>query len=116
MSSVDQMTGQSEQAKARQRSQGRVSLWLGTAATAMLVCPLLPAPVPTWVRFLPVYFIVPLGIAAIVSGLVALRRMRNKEGADPFWARAGIAFGTVAVVLPLAVLVWAFWALSQAYD
>lgn len=80
----------------------------------MMVWPLLPVPVPTWARLLPVYLIVPVGIAAIVAGIVALRRMRDREGADPFRARAGVTLGAVAIVLPLAVIVWAIWALNQA--
>ncbi|MFF4234022.1 hypothetical protein [Streptomyces sp. NPDC001820] len=116
MSSVEQMAGSSEQVAARQQSRGTTSLVLGAVAVALMVCPLLPVPVPMWVRFLPVYFFVPVGISAVVSGIVALRRMRGREGADRFRARAGVALGTAAVVIPLAVIVWAIWALSQAYQ
>ena len=77
---------------------------------------MLPAPVPMWVRLLLVYSIVPLGISAVVSGIVALRRMRGREGADPFRARAGVVLGTMAVVIPLVLIVWASWALNQAYQ
>lgn len=115
MSSVEQMAGSSEQVAVRPPSRGATSLVLGAVAVAMMVCPLLPAPVPMRVRFLPVYFIVPVGISAVVSGIVALRRMRGWEGVDRFRARAGVALGTVAVVVSLAVIVWASWALSQAY-
>ena len=116
MSSVEQIADSSEQVAARRQLPGTTSLVLGVVAVAMMVCPLLPAPVPLWVRFFPVYFIVPVGISALVSGIVALRRMRGRERADRFRARAGVALGTAAVVIPLAVIVWAIWALSQAYQ
>ncbi|MFE0173326.1 hypothetical protein ACFWZ2_13485 [Streptomyces sp. NPDC059002] len=116
MTSAEQTTGSGEQVTVRVRPRGTTSLALGAAAVAMIICPLLPVPVPTWVRFLPVYFIVPAGIGAVASGLVALRRMRTQKGADPFRARAGVMLGTVAIVLPLAVILWAIWALSQAYE
>ncbi|MGW0737069.1 hypothetical protein [Streptomyces sp. NPDC002851] len=61
------------------------------------------------------YFIMLVGICAVVSGVVALRRIRGREGVDRFRARACVALGTVAVVVPLAVAMWAIWELSQAY-
>ncbi|EPH41027.1 hypothetical protein STRAU_5905 [Streptomyces aurantiacus JA 4570] len=83
----------------------------------MMVWPfVLPEPVPMRVRWFPVYWIVPAGIGAVVSGIVALRRARGQQEADPFRARAGVALGTAAIVLPLAVIVWAMWALSHAYQ
>ena len=115
MNSVEQMAGSSELVAGRQQSRGTTSLVLGAVAVAMMVCPLLPAPVPMWVRLLPVYFIVPVGISAVVSGTVALRGMRGWEGADRFRARAGVALGTAVVVIPLVVIVWGIWALNQAY-
>ncbi|MGW2080594.1 hypothetical protein ACWCOW_27270 [Streptomyces sp. NPDC001939] len=115
MSSVDQTAGSSEQLTARQQPRGTTSLVLGAAAVAMMIWPLLPNPVPM-VRFLPVYFIVPAGIGAVVSGLLALRWGQGQEEVDPFRARAGVALGAAAVVVPLAVIVWAIWALSQAYQ
>ncbi|MFG2576345.1 hypothetical protein [Streptomyces sp. NPDC048481] len=71
---------------------------------------------PNGVRFVPVYFIVPVGIGAIVSGLVALRRALGQEAADLSRARTGVALGTTAVALTLAVIVWAIWELNQAYQ
>ncbi|QJT06567.1 hypothetical protein G9272_01420 [Streptomyces asoensis] len=82
----------------------------------MMVCPFLPAWVPPWFRFFPVYFIVPAGIGAVACGLAALRRARGQQEAIPSRARAGVALGTTAVVLSLAVIVWAIWALNQAYQ
>ncbi|QJT07377.1 hypothetical protein G9272_44175 [Streptomyces asoensis] len=82
----------------------------------MMMCPFLPAWVPNGVRFFPVYFIVPAGIGAVVSGLVALSGARGQEDAAPSRVRAGAALGTTAVVLSLAVIVWAVWALNQAYQ
>ncbi|WP_331740013.1 hypothetical protein OG613_45075 (plasmid) [Streptomyces sp. NBC_00015] len=116
MSSVEQAAGSSEQLTARQQHRGTTSLVLGAAAVAMMMCPFLPAWVPNEVRFFPVYSIVAAGIGAVVCGLVALRRARGAEEATPSRARAGVALGTTAVVLSLAVIVWAIWALNQAYQ
>ncbi|WP_405968834.1 hypothetical protein OG613_44965 (plasmid) [Streptomyces sp. NBC_00015] len=96
--------------------RGTTSVVLGAAAVATMMCPFLPAWVPNGVRFFPVYFIVPAGIGAVVSSLVALCRARRQEGATPSRARVGVALGTTAVVLSLAVIVWAIWALNQAYQ
>ncbi|WP_285441185.1 MULTISPECIES: hypothetical protein [unclassified Streptomyces] len=42
--------------------------------------------------------------------------MRGEGAADRRRARAGIALGSVAVVVPVAVAVWAYWTLStQTY-
>jgi hypothetical protein len=115
MSSVEQMTGSGAQVTAKQQSRGTTSLLLGAVAVAMIGCPLLPTSVSTWIRVFPVYFIVPVGICAVASGFAALRSMRGRDGADRFRARAGVVLGTVAVVVPLAVIVWGIWALSQPY-
>ncbi|WP_331731015.1 hypothetical protein OG933_45495 (plasmid) [Streptomyces sp. NBC_00016] len=116
MSSVEQTAGSSKQLTVRQQPRGTTSFVLGAAAVAMMMCPFLPAWVPNEVRFFPVYFIVPAGIGAVVCGLVALRRARGQEEATPSRARAGVALGTTAVVLSLAVICWAIWALNQAYQ
>lgn len=116
MSSIEQKAGSREKLTVRQQKQGTTSLVLGAAAIAMMMCPFLPASVSNWVRFFPVYFVVPAGIGAVVSGCVALRRARGQETADPSRARVGVALGTTAVVLTLAVIVWAIWALNQAYQ
>ncbi|MFE9538148.1 hypothetical protein [Streptomyces sp. NPDC006691] len=117
MSFVERMAGSNDETEARQPVQrGTTSLVLGTVAVALMACPWLPSSLPPWVRFPPVYFIVPAGIAAVVSGIAALRRMRDREGTDRFRARAGVALGTTAIVIPLAVIVWAIWALGQAYQ
>lgn len=115
MSSVERLAGSGEQVAARQPPRGTTSLVLGAVAVTMMGCPLLPGSVSMWLRFTPIYFIFPVGICAVVAGAAALRRMRGQEGANRFRARAGTALGTVAVVVPLAVVVWAIWALSQTY-
>ncbi|MFF3176573.1 hypothetical protein ACFVQ0_28595 [Streptomyces sp. NPDC057900] len=115
MSSVERIAGSNERVATRQESRGTTALVLGAAAVLMMACPFLPPPVPIWVRFLPVYFIVPTGISAVVSGIITLRRMRGQEEADRFRARAGVVLGTAATVIPLAVIVWAIWVLNQAY-
>ncbi|TVL90397.1 hypothetical protein CD790_22220 [Streptomyces sp. SAJ15] len=80
-------------------------------------CPFLPESIVSpQVRFFPIYFIVPLGICAVVSGAFALRRMRGHEGASRGRARAGITLGSVALVVALTFVVWACWALNHAYE
>ncbi|MGN5631024.1 hypothetical protein [Streptomyces sp. AC154] len=115
MSSDEQIAGSSEQVAAQQESTGTTALVLGAAAVSMVACPFLPPPVPIWVRFLPVYFVVPVGISAVVSGIITLRRLRGREGADRFRARAGVVLGAAAVLIPLTVIVWGIWELNQAY-
>ncbi|WP_327739899.1 hypothetical protein OG749_44640 [Streptomyces nojiriensis] len=111
MSSVQQIDSFGEEALPRLR--GTWSLMLGTAAVAAIGCPLLPEFVPNLLRYLPVYFVLPLGIWAVVSGGIALRRVRGDEGASRIRARAGIALGTVAVMTAVATMVWACWALRH---
>ncbi|MEV0495367.1 hypothetical protein AB0I23_38105 [Streptomyces atratus] len=77
----------------------------------MFGCPWLPAAFSPWFRFLPVYFIVPVGVCAIVSGMGDLRAMREEESADRRRARAGIMLGSAAVAVPVAVVIWACWVL-----
>lgn len=76
-------------------------------AVMMLCCPWLPDPVPTRIRYFPLYLVVPTGICAALSGSVTLRSMRGVADADRPRARAGILLGTVAVIVPLAVIAWA---------
>ncbi|MFG2293346.1 hypothetical protein [Streptomyces sp. NPDC048603] len=78
-----------------------------TALTAPLVHPVL----------MPLALLAPLpGIAAVVCGIVA--RSRTRRGLAPAAgpARAGIALGTLAVVVPVLMAGWAFWALNDAYS
>ncbi|QNE79237.1 hypothetical protein F0344_14595 [Streptomyces finlayi] len=81
----------------------------------MFGCPWLPSAVSPWIRSFPVYLIVPVGICAVVSGVDALRDMRGKDRADRHRARAGIILGSVAIVVPVAVVAWACWVLSGTY-
>ncbi|MEU4731992.1 hypothetical protein [Streptomyces sp. NPDC023588] len=111
MTSVQQIDAFDEEALPQ--PTGTWSLILGIAAVAAVGCPLLPEFVPNLLRYLPVYFILPLGIWAVVSGGIALRRVRGDEGASRIRARAGIALGTVAVVTAVATIVWACWALRH---
>lgn len=111
---VEQMAGSSDQVAARQQARGTTSLVLGVVAVAMMVCPLLlGTALPTWVRLLPLYFLLPVAGSAVVSGTVALRRMRDHEGADRTRARAGVVLGAAAIVIPLTVITLAIWVLSQ---
>lgn len=93
------------------RQQGTGSLLLGFLAAAMFGCPWLPSAVPPWIRFFPVYLIVPVGICAIVSGVSALRAMPGEGTADRRRAWAGIVLGSVAVAVPVALVAWACWVL-----
>ncbi|WP_331721150.1 hypothetical protein [Streptomyces sp. NBC_00454] len=92
---------------------GTFSLSAGALAVAMGGCPWLSAAVfPVWLRYFPLYLIVPMGICALVSGVGALRDMRGWPDRARGRARAGIALGGVAVIVPVAVVVWGFWVLS----
>lgn len=88
---------------------------LGGLAIAMIVLPVLPTPVPMWIRLLLAYSVVPLAISAVVAGAVALRRMRGLADADRFRARSGAALGSMVIVILLGVIVWGIWALGQAH-
>ncbi|MEV8350527.1 hypothetical protein ACFVTT_38025 [Streptomyces niveus] len=92
---------------------GSRSLVLGILAVAMFGCPWLPSFVSHWFRFVPVYFIVPVGIGAIVSGVGALRAVRGEPLVDRRRAWGGVVLGSVAVVVPLGLVVWGLWALSN---
>ncbi|MFF8791116.1 hypothetical protein [Streptomyces sp. NPDC015125] len=91
---------------------GTVSLVLGVAAVAMYGSPFLFF-LPSWIRFLPLYLTVPMGICAIVFGACVLYRMRGDEKADRRRARAGFALGTVPLAVPIVLLVWLEWALQR---
>lgn len=89
-----------------------VSLVLGSAAIALYGSPFLHF-LPPWIRLIPVYLTVPLGICAIVFGSAVLYRMRSDEGANRRRARAGVALGTVAIAIPVIVVVWLEWSLQR---
>ncbi|MFD9903478.1 hypothetical protein [Streptomyces sp. NPDC059063] len=112
---VEQMAGPGAQRATRPQVRGTASLVLGAAALAMVVFPLLvQLPGPLWIRFSPWICIAPAGIGAVVSGLVVLHRVQGRRDVDAFRARMGITLGTVAVVLPVAALLWVVWVLNQA--
>lgn len=115
MTSVEQTAGHGAPLRARPEVRGTASLVLGAVALVMIVFPLLlQIPGPLWVRFFPWLCIAPAGIGAVVSGLVVLHQVQGRRDVDAFRARMGITLGTVAVVLPAGVLLWAIWALNQA--
>lgn len=105
-----------QQTADRQRPTGTASLVLGAGALAMMGSPALPDFLPVSVRFLPLYFVVPAGICAVLAGVVPLRRARGEERADRRRARAGIVLGSTAIVVPLTLVVMAFVLLSQTYQ
>ncbi|MER5258686.1 MULTISPECIES: hypothetical protein [unclassified Streptomyces] len=90
------------------RRPGTASLVLGAVAVALFGCPWLPSSVSPWIRFFPVYAIVPAGVCAIVSGVGVLRDMRGDETADRRPAWAGVTLGAVAVLVPAVLVVWAW--------
>ncbi len=99
-----------EEAQVGRGDTGMVSLVLGSAALALYGSPFLHF-LPPWIRYIPVYLTVPLGICAIVFGFTGLYRMRGDEGANRRRARAGVALGTVALAVPVILVVWLSWAL-----
>ncbi|WJY36158.1 hypothetical protein QT196_02145 [Streptomyces sp. P9-2B-2] len=101
-----------EEAQVGHGDSGMVSLVLGSAALALYGSPLLHF-LPPWVRYLPVYLTVPLGICAMVFGFTVLHRMRGDQGANRRRARAGVALGTVALAIPVIVVVWLEWSLQR---
>ncbi|MDQ8706871.1 hypothetical protein RCO28_31025 [Streptomyces sp. LHD-70] len=104
MDSTQQVDAREEEA--RPRATGTWSLVLGAIAVVSIVCPMLPEYVPNVVRYLPVYFILPLGLWAVGSGAIALRRMRDDEEASRARARAGVSLGAVAVVTVVGMVIW----------
>ncbi|MEU6868058.1 hypothetical protein ABZ924_33310 [Streptomyces sp. NPDC046876] len=93
---------------------GTFSLSAGALAVAMGGCPSLPTAVfPLWLRYFPLYLIVPMGICALVSGVGALRDNRGRPDPARGRARAGIALGAVAVIVPVGFVVWGFSVLSS---
>ncbi|MEY2226182.1 MULTISPECIES: hypothetical protein [Streptomyces] len=82
--------------------RGTASLALGATAVAMLGCPFLPEELPPWIRFFPLYLVLPVAIMALVCGLPDLWAMRGDEAAARGRARIGVALGTVATLVPMA--------------
>ncbi|MET9377322.1 hypothetical protein ABZX98_24805 [Streptomyces sp. NPDC002992] len=94
---------------------GTRSLLLGLGAVAMGACPWLPEAVSPWIRFFPVYLIVPVGIWAIASGVGVLRTAGAVGGPGPAARRrawGGTVLGTMAVLVPVGAAIWAFVVLS----
>ncbi|MEU9164502.1 hypothetical protein AB0D29_30050 [Streptomyces sp. NPDC048424] len=104
MSSTQQADASAHEAEPR--STGRGSLLLGIAAVGSIGCPFLPEAVPSLIRFVPLYLVLPLGICAIVWGLPDLWRSRRDGVPAPAGARIGVPLGAVALVMVAAVLVW----------
>ncbi|MFD9029720.1 hypothetical protein ACFVZW_00945 [Streptomyces sp. NPDC059567] len=88
------------------RVTGVASLLLGLGAVAMGGFPWLPEAVPPMVRYFPLYLIIPLGICAIVAGVNVLRVKGGVAVGARRRAWAGTALGVVAVVVPIAVVLW----------
>ncbi|SED45559.1 hypothetical protein [Streptomyces melanosporofaciens] len=92
---------------------GNTALVLGVVAVMMLGCPWLPDPVPAWMRYFPLYLVLATGICAALAGAITLRSMRGQADADRRRAQAGILFGSIAIIVPLAVIAWACWQLRD---
>jgi Domain of unknown function (DUF4190) len=56
---------------------------------------------------------VPLGIAAVITGDVARRRVQRREANNPRAATAGIVLGAVAIVAGLVAVGYYAWLDSQ---
>ncbi|MFB9388952.1 hypothetical protein ACFPM3_21365 [Streptomyces coeruleoprunus] len=93
---------------------GRFALVTGVGAVVCLACPFLPDVVPPLLRFMPLWGTLPLGLSAVVSGLVTLRSMRDDPRADRRPARAGLALGAAVSTVCVGMVVWGLWAL-RAY-
>ncbi|MFF4422510.1 hypothetical protein ACFY04_17300 [Streptomyces sp. NPDC001549] len=86
--------------------RGTASLALGVTGVAMIGCPFLPEGLPPLIRFFPLYLVLPVGIMALVCGLPDLWAVRGDEGAARGRALTGVALGTVAILVPLAVCLY----------
>ncbi|MFI9046074.1 hypothetical protein [Streptomyces sp. NPDC053427] len=102
-----------QEAQVMHEETGMVSLALGAAAVAMYGSPFFLFFLPPLIRGIPLYLTVPLGICAIVFGVGTLYRMRGSRGASRRRAQAGIALGTVTLVVPISLLVWLSWSLDR---
>jgi predicted acyltransferase len=59
---------------------------------------------------------VPLGIAAVLTGDVARRRVQRREANNPRAAMAGIVLGAVAIVAGLVAIGYYSWLDAQTPD
>ncbi|WP_329106501.1 hypothetical protein [Streptomyces sp. NBC_01439] len=112
MSCVEQAAGAEQQAQeepvAESERRGAASLALGVTAVVMMGCPFLPEGLPPWIRYFPVYLVLPVGIMAVVCGLPDLWAVRGDAGAARGRAWIGVALGAVAILVPLAVFLYMF--------
>ncbi|MCX4804171.1 hypothetical protein OG594_21435 [Streptomyces sp. NBC_01214] len=112
MSFVEQTAGPEQQTEAEPVAEsvaerrGTASLTLGIAAVAMIGCPFLPEGLPPWIRYFPVYLVLPVGIMAVVCGLPDLWAVRGDAGAARGRSLTGVALGTVAILVPLAACLY----------
>jgi hypothetical protein len=58
---------------------------------------------------------VPFGIAAVITGDTARRRVQRGVASNPRTAKAGIALGAVAIVAGLAAIGYYAWSDSQTH-
>lgn len=100
----------------RPKPRGTVPLALGIAAIVLLCCPALPESVPMWFRIVPGYLVVPVGVCAVVSGAVSLRRARRDATTGRLRAHSAIALGALAVAIPVTLVALALVSLSRQYQ
>ncbi|GGR06700.1 hypothetical protein GCM10010219_08990 [Streptomyces netropsis] len=60
------------------------------------------------------FLAIPVGIAAIVCGVVGVRRAKRGEASNGRMARVGLVLGSVITVPTTIFLAWLFYGLSQA--
>ncbi|MFB6559837.1 hypothetical protein ACFCYH_13295 [Streptomyces sp. NPDC056400] len=110
MSFVEQTAGPEQQTEAESVAEperrGTASLALGIAAVAMIGCPFLPEGLPPWIRYFPVYLVLPVGTMAVVCGLPDLWAVRGDAGAARGRSLTGVTLGTVAILVPLVACLY----------
>lgn len=89
------------------RQTGAPALVLGSLACLLLISPL----TEYRLRFHFLSLALPMGIAAVVSGVCAVRKVRRGEATHCGLARAGIVLGAVASLSVAALMCWGLWTL-----
>ncbi|MFV8128680.1 DUF4190 domain-containing protein [Streptomyces syringium] len=62
-----------------------------------------------------IFLVIPVGIAAIVCGVVGVRRAKRGEASNGCMARVGLVLGSVITVPTACFLMWLIVGLHDAY-